>query len=115
MGMAVQDSLHLKSLLQEMQLSQLAKPFELTIYTDSSSGKSLASKLGLSKKSRRVQLRYLFKQDLIANGQLQLSKIPAEKNQATVLTKHLSASPLHRLLSRLGAQELQIPKICLLW
>ena len=29
MGMAVQDSLHLKSFLQEVQLSQLAKPFEL--------------------------------------------------------------------------------------
>ena len=87
-----------------MQLSQLAKPFELTVYTDSSSGKALASKLGLSKKSRHVQLRYLFKQDLIAKGQLQLRKIPAEKNQATVLTKHLSASNLHRLLPKLGVR-----------
>ena len=48
MGMAVQDSLHLQSLLQEMHLSQLAKPFELTVCTDSSSGKALASKLGLT-------------------------------------------------------------------
>ena len=52
MGMATQDALHLKSFLQEMQLSQLAKPFELTVYTDSSSGKALASKLGLSKKKQ---------------------------------------------------------------
>ena len=52
MGMAVQDSLHLKSFLQEMQLSQLAKPFELTVYTDSSSGKALASKLGAYKEEQ---------------------------------------------------------------
>ena len=51
MGMAIQDALHLQSLLQEMKLTQLAKPFELTVYTDSSSGKALASKLGLSRKS----------------------------------------------------------------
>ena len=39
MGMAVQDGLYLKSLLQDMHLSQLAKPFELTVSTDGSSGK----------------------------------------------------------------------------
>ena len=102
MEMAVQDSLHLKSLLQEMQLSQLAKPFELTVYTDSSSGKALASKLGLSKRSRHVQLRCLFRKGLLANGQLQLSKIPTGKNPAVMLTRHLSASNLHKLLPKLG-------------
>ena len=40
--------------------------------------------------------------DLIANGQLQLSKISAGKNRATGLTKHLSASTLHKLLPKLG-------------
>ena len=101
MGMAVQDSLHLKSSLQEMQLSQLAKPVKLTVYADSSSRKALASKLGLSKKSRHVQLRYLFRKGLLATGQLHLSKIPAGKNPAAMLTKHLSASNLHKLLPKL--------------
>ena len=32
MGMAIQDALHLQSLLQEMKLEQLAKPFELTVF-----------------------------------------------------------------------------------
>ena len=102
MGMAVQDSLHLQSLLQEMHLSQLATPFELTVCIDSSSGKALASKLGLTRKHKHVQLRYLFAHDLIANGQLQLSKIPAGKNHAAITTKHLSASNLHKLLPKLG-------------
>ena len=104
MGMAVQDSLYLKSLLQEMQLSQLARPFKLTVYTDSCSSKALALKLGLTRKSKRVQLGYTFTQDLLANGQLNLSKIPAGKNHAAVLTKHLAASMLHKLLPKLGVR-----------
>ena len=102
MGMAIQDALHLKSLLQEMKLQQLAKPFELTVYTDSSSGKALASKLGLTRKSKHVQLRYLFMQDLAASGQLKLSKTPSEKNPEDVLTKCLTASALRKLLPKLG-------------
>ena len=102
MGMAIQDALHLQSLLQEMKLTQLAKPFELTVYTDSSSGKALASKLGLTRKSKHVQLRFLFMQDLVASGQLKLSKIPSERNPADVLTKYLQASTLHKLLPKLG-------------
>ena len=101
MGMAVQDSFHHKSLLQEMPLSQLAKPFELTVYTDSSSGQALASKLGLTRKSKHVHLKYLFRTDLLANGQLQFSKLPAGKNPATMLTNNLPASTLHKLLSKL--------------
>ena len=104
MGMAVHDSLHLKSFLQEMQISQLAKPFELTVFTDSSSGEALASKLGLTRKSKHVQLRYLFRKDLLAIGQLQLRKIPAGKNPAAMLTKHLTASTLHKLFPKLGVR-----------
>ena len=66
MGMAIQDALHPQSLLQELKLTQLAKPFELTVYTDSSSGKALASKLGLTRSSKHVQLKFLFMQDLVA-------------------------------------------------
>ena len=77
MGMAVQSSLHLKSLLQEMQLSQLAKAFELSVFTDSSSGKALALKLGLARKNKHVQRRFVFMKDLLVNGQLQLRKILA--------------------------------------
>ena len=44
MGMATLQALHLQGLLQEMHLSQLAKPFELTVYTDSSSGKAFSIK-----------------------------------------------------------------------
>ena len=104
MGMAVQHSLHLRSLLQEMQLSQLAKPFELSVFTDSSSGKALASNFGLTKKIKHVQLGFVFMKDLRVHGQLHFRKIPAGKNPAPLLTKHPSASTLHKLLPKLGVR-----------
>ena len=104
MAMAVQISLHLKSLLQEMHLSQLGKPFELSVFTDSSNGKALALKLGLTRKTKHVQLRFVFMNDLLVNGQPQLCKIPACKNPAAMVTKHLPASTLHKLLPKLGVR-----------
>ena len=104
MGMAVHESLHLKSLLQEMALPHLAKPVELTVSTDGSNGKLLASKLGFTSKNNHVDLRYVFMKDRLVNGQLTLRKIPAAKNHATVLTKHLSAFNLHKLLPKLGVR-----------
>ena len=68
MGRAVHDSLHLKSFLQQMSLSNLAKPFELTVFTDSSSGEALVSKLGLTRKNKHARLRYLFRHELLAGG-----------------------------------------------
>ena len=41
-------------------------------------------------------------QDLVASGQLKLSRVPSEKNPADVLTKYLQASTLHKLLPKLG-------------
>ena len=52
----------------------------------------------------RFELRYLFRKGLLDNGQLQLSKIPAGKNPADVLTKRLPASNLHKLLPKLGVR-----------
>ena len=104
MGRTVHDSLHLKSFLQQLQLSNLAKPFELTVLTDSSSGEDLGSKLGLTRKNQHVQLRTLCRHELRACGQLTLSKIPSGKNPADVLTQHLPAFTRHKLLSKLGVR-----------
>ena len=41
-------------------------------------------------------------QDLVASGQLKLSRVPSERNPADALTKYLQASTLHKLLPKLG-------------
>ena len=66
--------------------------------------KPSASKLGLTKRSKRVQLSYWFTKSLVVDGQLHLRRVSAGKNPAVVLTKQLSASNMHKLLPKLGVR-----------
>eukprot|EP00971_Amphidinium_carterae_P192487 3819629-Amphidinium_carterae.8 len=70
----------------------------MTINTDNSSGKAVASRLGLNRKSKHVQLRFLYIQDAVQRGKLIVKEIRTTHNPANVLTKHLPAAaiqPLH--------------------
>ena len=64
-GLGVSESLFIRSLLLE---SQLSKNVNIRIHTDSTAGKSMATRFGTSKKTKHVQLRFLFIQELVASG-----------------------------------------------
>ena len=61
-GAGAGDSLFIRSLLLE---ACLIPKVHLFIHTDSTAGKSTASRYGTSRKTRHVQLRYLFVQELV--------------------------------------------------
>eukprot|EP00971_Amphidinium_carterae_P126801 2512111-Amphidinium_carterae.1 len=67
----------------------------MSINTGSPTGKAVASRLGLNKKTKRVQLRFLYIQDIVQRGQLTITKIPTTRNPADVLAKHLPAATSH--------------------
>eukprot|EP00971_Amphidinium_carterae_P330276 6463226-Amphidinium_carterae.1 len=54
----------------------------MTINTDSSSGKAVASRLGRNRKSKHVQLRFLYNviQDVIQRGELTINLIQEDPN-----------------------------------
>ena len=85
--MACAQAIHTKSLLQDLQLDQ---PMSLRVLT----GGPLAMQLGLSRKSRHLDLWSRF-------GQFQLSKVSPQQNLAAALTNNQTASGLHRLLPKL--------------
>ena len=78
---------HTKSLLQDFQLEQ---PLSFRVLTRG----PVAQKLGLSKKSRHIELWSRL-------GQFQHSKVQPHQNLAEQLTNIHSASGLHRLLPKL--------------
>ena len=80
-------AVHTRSLLRQLQV---VHPLSLRVLT----GGALAKKLGLSRKSRHLDLWSLF-------GQLQLSRVSSQHNLAELLTYNCSASGLQRLLLRL--------------
>ena len=71
-------------------------------YTDSTAGKSMAARFGTSKKTKHVELRFLYVQGLVAKGILRLRKVGTKVNCAHVLTKYFSSELLVSHLRKLS-------------
>ena len=93
------DSLFIRSLFLE---ACLIPKVHLFIYTDSTAGKSMASRYGTSRKTRHVQLRYLFVQELVTSGMITIRKILGTLNNADILTKYVNKETLARYVPTFG-------------
>ena len=98
-GLGISEPLYVKSLLLE---SKLASRCVITLHTDSAAGKSMASRHGLSKKTKHIHLRYLYMQELITSGVVKIRKIAGTLNPADVFTKYVSKDTLNKHLPTLG-------------
>ena len=65
LGLGVAESLFIKSLILE---AGFAKSCGITLYTDSSAGKSISNRWGTIRKTKHIELRFLFVQELITIG-----------------------------------------------
>ena len=74
---------------------------EVTMWTDSTAGKSVANRRGLGK-MRHVELKYLWVQDVVKEGRLRVRKVDGAKNVADHLTKGKSGSEMSRLVKEAG-------------
>ena len=101
-GLGVQEALFVKSILLE---AGLAKTINLTCYTDSTAGKSMATRYGLGKKTKHIELRYLYMQDLVSTGILKLAKVDTNLNCSDLLTKYLNAEVTSRHTDSLGIRD----------
>ena len=93
-GQGTSEALFVKNLITE---AKLAKSVNITVHTDPIAGKSMATRFGTSKKTKHVELRFLYVQELVAKGILRLRKIGIKVNCADVLTKYLSSAHLRTL------------------
>eukprot|EP00971_Amphidinium_carterae_P267321 5302663-Amphidinium_carterae.2 len=93
---------HIKQVLEEMTIPNLTSNITMSINTYSSASKAVANRLGLNKKTKHVQLRFLYIQDIVHRGEM--TKIPTTHNPADVLTKHLPAVTIQSHVGRLCLQ-----------
>ena len=101
------EALHIRSLL--MELLNINK-VNIKIHTDSSSGKSMATRIGSSRKAKHIELKHLFIQRLISHDYVRIIKIHTNDNPADILTKYVSTETLQRHLQQagIGIQHLNI-------
>ena len=71
-------------------------------HTDSSAGKSMATKFGTGETTKHVELRFLCAQNLVQMGPLRLAKIEGTRNPADLMTKYVATDVLQRLKTQLG-------------
>ena len=76
--------------------------FEVRLWTDSSSAKSVASRRGLGK-IRHMEVKYLWLQEAVRRRRLIIKKVAGKENAADVLTKPLSKNEMQRLLKLVSA------------
>ena len=80
----------------------LVNKLTLTCLTDSTSAKAMATRYGMSKQTKHIQLRHLYVQDLVQGGLLKVKKVGTLENLADVLTKHVTRETTERHLSGIG-------------
>ena len=93
------EALHLCNLLMELTNT---KKVNIKIHTDSSAGKSMATRIGSSRKAKHIELKHLFIQQLILHNIVRLIKIHTNDNPADILTKYVSTETLNRHLHSVG-------------
>ena len=62
----------------------------------------MASRFGASRKTKHVELRFLYVQELVASGTVVLKKVAGTSNPSDVMTKYVSRDTLLRHLATLG-------------
>ena len=100
------EALHFQNLLTDLLNSNKAN---IKIHTDSSSGKSIATRIGTGKKTKHVELKHLFIQQLVALNHLRIIKIHTNDNPADIFTKYVSAETLQRHLTSVGLHTQHYP------
>ncbi len=77
---------------------------KLQVNTESSTGKSIASRKGAGK-IRHLDNRELWIQEKVAKGQVVLKKVPGKENLADILTKHVSRAELDKAMKTIGLER----------
>ena len=77
---------------------------EVQINTDSSTGKSVASRRGAGK-IRHLDTRELWIQERVARGDIVIEKVRGEDNVADGLTKHVDKGKMDQYLSECGFEK----------
>ena len=98
-GTGIAEGLALGNFLVE---ACLCTKFQLLVYTDSSAGKSIATRLGVSKKTRHIDLKFLYMQQLVQQGLVRMQKVAGTSNPADLMTKILNLKDIQSRLDKMG-------------
>ena len=74
---------------------------QVRVWTDTNAAKAIASRRGLGK-TRHVELRYVWLQEMTKSGRVKMKRIPGEQNLADHLTKGKAWHQIEMLIRGVG-------------
>ena len=95
----VSEALGVKALLKDLGVE-----VKVRCFTDSNAAIGITKRLGLGK-IRHMQTRYLWIQDLVTNGHVQICKINTHVNSTDLMTKYLDSSTIQTHVKLLNLQQ----------
>ena len=98
-GQGIDEALHVRNIILE---AEFARKVRIEAFTASTAGKSMATRFGSGKRTKHVELRYLYMQNLAQPGLLQIKKNGTKNSPADFLTKYASTNTLKSLIHKLG-------------
>ena len=90
-----------EGLAMQSMMADLGVTTHVRVWTDSNAAKAIASRRGLGK-TRHVELRYLWLQDVTTSGRVKMRRIPGEQNQEVDLTKGEAWCQVETLIRGVG-------------
>ena len=85
----------------QSMMADLGVTTQVRVWTDSNAAKAIASRRGLGK-TRHVELRYLWLQEMTKSGRVKMRRIPGEQNLADHLTKEKAWHQIEKLIRGVG-------------
>jgi hypothetical protein len=105
LGSGAAEALYLQQLPRE---TGMFANVSLHVHTDSTGAKAVCTRTGLSPKTKHMQLRYLWLQQIFADSTASLRKIGTLENPADLLTKFVNVNVLEKLTGKIGLIDLNV-------
>ena len=96
---AVTEAMHLSNVITEAGLSG-DDSVTMYIYSDSQSAIAITLRSGPGKKSKHIQIRYLFVQDMVQSKQVLIRKVHTDDNPADLQTKYLPTDKISKFMAK---------------
>ena len=77
----------------------------LTWSTDSNSAKSMTNRLGMTRRTKHIDIKFLYIRELTMTGKVKINEVLTTHNPADVLTKNVGKEILNKFEAQLGVHE----------
>ena len=83
--------------------ADMGEDYGIRVWTDSTAVKSVAGRRGLGK-LRHMEVKYLWVQDLVKEGRIEIRKVAGERNLADHLTKIKNVDDMEKKIREAGGK-----------